>query len=269
LSPPGPEPRLETEVVMGVNFQVPCEDGQMVDVEIDKDLDLVFCDYDIVRDLAAMEFGYEATRCAQIVEMVKTAPMTFICGSGLFPITGLGIVSCRLAQEALAVVSSKEEFECFDEAGKLIKASLKNWNPKRTAIGELHNRQQELVECWNKAIRSRRADFMAPFSMPSVAAQKMFTAADGCAEFVIRFWMITGLTEGFTVCPPHPCEITMASRLAVADVLYRKISEERNRFYGVSFKELLDHPPDDLAVLLYDIERGQAKMAVKILEAIG
>ena len=268
MSPPGPEPRLETEVVMGVNFQVPCEDGQMVDVEIDKDLDLVFCDYDIVRDLAAMEFGYSATFCSQIVEMVKTAPMTFICGSGLFPITGLGIVSCVLAKDALETIVLKEEpFSCFDEARKLIDISLKNWYPKTTAIKRLHHARQALTRCWNSEITKRRGDYHEQ-RMPSVASQKIVEAAEGCAGFVTDFWATMELTSRFKKYPQHPCEITMASRLAVADVLYRKISEERNRFYGVSFKELLDHPPDDLAVLLYDIERGQAKMAVKILEAV-
>jgi hypothetical protein len=254
---------------MGARFKIPCENGQMVDVEVTSDLGITFHDYDIEYDLGLLEFNYPETICAHVVNSWKASPMMFICGSGLFSIRGLGIVSCRLAKEALEIIALEgEQFSCFDEASKLIDVSLKNWYPKTTAIKGLHHARQAMIQCWNTEIRERRGDYKTTPSMPSFASQKVVEAAEYCADFVTHFWSTMELTAGFEHYPYHPCTIAESTKLAIAEVRYRKISEERARFFGVSFKELLDHPPDDLADLLYGIELDQARVAVEVLEII-
>ena len=252
---------------MGLLLKIPHEDGHMVDVEIMEDLSMVFYDYDISYDLGSREFGYPTTFCAAAFDLWDTHPMTFICSSGLIPIRSLGVVSCRLAQEALTIVRSHEEFDCYDEAGKLIKASLKNWNPKRAAIQELHTSIQQLVKCWNKVVSSRR-DHEWQSQMPSFSAQKIVDATIACAAFVISFWNAMEYTGGFTSYPSHPCDIVQAIQLAVAYVLYKPILEERNRFFGTKFEDLLEKKPSDLVALLNNIEKDQAVLAVKIIGAL-
>ena len=255
---------------MGVHLKIPHEDGHMVEIEITEDLGMVFYDYDIEYDLGSREFGYSTTFCAAAYDLWDTHPMMFLCSGGLVPITSMGVVSCRLAQDALDIVKKHEEFECFDEAGKLIAASLKNWNPKRKAVQELHTRKQELIQCWNKTIShlEGREQYVKQISTPSFAAQNIVDVALKCARFILGFWNATELTGGYTTYPSQPCGIIQAAQLAVAYVLYKPILEERNRFFGTEFKDVLKQPPDDLVALLNKIEQDQARRAVKILETL-
>jgi hypothetical protein len=249
---------------MGVHIKIPAEDGRMIDVEITNNLDMIFYDYDIAYDQGSVEFGYAPSFCLSAFRMWDEHPMSFICNSGLFSITSLGVVSCRLAQEALRIVSSKESFECFEEAGKLIDVCLRNWNSKTVAIKGLHHARQSMTQCWNKAVRKRRGDYETPPSVPSFASKEVVDMAEECANFVTHFWTTIEMTSGFAHYPEHPCRIIDSAQHAIASALYVPTGQG---FGFTDFSVLLDQMPEDLEKLLEKIEYDQAKIAVKILGA--
>lgn len=246
---------------MGAILYIPEEDSSLGRIEITTDLEIIFHDHDIRYDQTMVSLGGEKTFYYQIEEFWESNPMDFICKSGLVPIVNLGIVSNRIAADALNQVSSNigDKFKCLSQAIRLIKMCERQWTKQRRDVSLLYHARQELVSCSNRHIRHSRK---YEFDSPSYAENVMITVALDCMGFVFDFWLTTGTSHGYSKTPRYPCDISRMSREAIASTVFK--------YSSIGFRETLSnaHHTPELLDLLGSIEKEQARVAVAVLEKL-
>lgn len=252
---------------MSATIKIPCEEGKLIDVEITENLDMFFPDYDIEYDLSMAEFGEEPSFCVAALMEWQHDPMQFICGSGLVPIAKLGIITCKLAMQAIETVQKSVNFICFNESVKLIKACERSWrSDKRALLNRIYHHRQNLTKCWNKCIIKRQS---VRTQMPTFSESSIVNIAEQCANFVFSFWINKEMIGGYDRPSQEPCEIAKSAREAISSVTWIGSGHTGS---SIDFRHyFIDRTysiPEELINELKSIRQAQAVLSVKILEIL-
>lgn len=248
---------------MGVILKFPCEDSRLIDVEITRDLEMIFHDYDIDYDLSMIEFGEEPSFCAEALMVWRNDPMTFICESGLIPIQKLGIVICRLAENGIGLVQEHADFICYKNALSLIRACESAFRSKKALLNRVYHRRQDLTQCWNRCITKRR---VSSKPMPTYSETAIVSIAEQCADFIFSFWKHKETIGGYEKPPREPCDIADAISKAISTVTYKGEHREFKKYFDIVSSGM--GMPMDLWDEIIRINVEQARLSVEILETL-
>lgn len=245
---------------MSIVLKIPCVEDQLLDVEVDRDLNMTFLNYDIDYDILMESMGDAPAECLKILWQWREHPLSILFGGCGIPISELGIVCCHLTLDALRQISSTSSFKCFKSAEQLTKACLRSWKSKNPSLGKIYQYKHDLRSCWNKKVSEHKE----LSTQPTFAEERIVEAAEQCSEFVSDFWLAVTY-GGYRQVPQDPRIISKTCRQAVASTQYE--IPYPSRWHQIfEDQEMYGAGPDKLLKILLEIEADQARLAIRVLE---